>query len=83
MSNEPKLIQPNYYGGEEDPYQPRFVSRAWKLGPNLFSVLKYIKRDGKADSLDKRIEDLRKAQTYIEFEIQDLIHAAASNQKVG
>lgn len=66
------FIHPTYYGGADDKYQPRFVAREWKLGPNLFSVLKYIKRDGKSDTPEKRIEDLRKAQTYLQFEIEDI-----------
>lgn len=71
------LIKPEYYGGEGDMYQPRFVAREWNLGPNLFSVLKYIKREDKSTNVAERIRDLRKAQTYLEFEIEDLQRKAA------
>lgn len=74
MSNN--LIEPDYYGGKDSKYQPRHVAREWEVSGNLFNALKYIKRDGKAVQSDnivaKRIEDLRKAQTYLEFEIEDI-----------
>lgn len=62
---------PDYYGGEEDPYEAVKVIQAWGLSFCLGSVLKYIKRHGKKDHR-KTIEDLEKAKKYIDLEIREL-----------
>lgn len=54
---------PDYYGGEDDPYEVIKVAEAWGLDEDayLFNVLKYIGRPGKGSYL----EDLKKAQFYL------------------
>ncbi len=64
-------IRPEYYGDSK--IEPIDIIRDWNLSFNLGSVVKYIKRKKKAETIDKRIEDLRKAITYFEFEIEDLL----------
>lgn len=65
MSNN---IRPDYYS-PESPYEPRKVINAWDAGFNLGNVLKYIGRAGKKSGA-RRIDDLKKALTYLEFEIE-------------
>ena len=69
-------LPPDYYKDGGNEYHPRYVARAWGLSGNLFNTLKYLKRAKKMSAnltpYQKRIEDLRKAITYIEFEIEDL-----------
>jgi hypothetical protein len=48
--------------------EPRSVVKDWELNFNLGNVLKYISRVGRKG---EDIEDLRKAITYLEFEIED------------
>ena len=68
--NEKDYIRPDYYGGEENIYEPRKVIKAWGLDWNLGNALKYIARCGKKANNSKLI-DLEKAMTYIGFEIED------------
>lgn len=51
-------------------YQPKDVIRAWGLNFNLGSAVKYVARAGRKDDI---IQDLRKAQEFIEFEIQAIL----------
>ena len=69
-------IRPDYYksGGLE----AREVIRAYDLNFNLGNAFKYISRAGKKGHEDKKIEDLKKAITYLNFEIEDIKEA---NQK--
>ena len=60
-------IRPDYYN-PDSPYEPRKVINAWEAGFNLGNVLKYIGRAGKKKG-SSRLDDLRKALTYIQFEI--------------
>jgi hypothetical protein len=66
MSN----IQPDYYR-RYGAYEPIKVVRAWGLGYELGTVLKYISRAGKKDST-KEIEDLEKAAQFLQFKIEEL-----------
>jgi hypothetical protein len=66
MSNE---IRPAYYD-PDSLYEPRKVIREWGLGFNLGNCLKYIGRAGKKEGAS-RLDDLRKALTYLEFEIEE------------
>ena len=59
---------PSHYGGEENPYEAIKVIEAWGLGFCLGNTVKYISRAGKKDP-DKHLEDLLKAQWYLEREI--------------
>ena len=46
------------------------VIQAFELGYNLGSVVKYILRAGKKGKRYKKVEDLKKAQWYLNIEIQ-------------
>lgn len=63
-------IRPDYYGGAADPYEVRKVVAKWGLGFNLGNALKYIARAGKKPG-SSAIEDLKKAMTYLGFEIEE------------
>jgi hypothetical protein len=60
---------PAHYGGAENTYESIKVIEAWELGFNLGNVIKYISRAGKKGS---KLEDLRKAQWYLNHEIERL-----------
>lgn len=47
-------------------YEPKDVIRAWRLNFNLGSAVKYIARAGRKDDI---LQELNKAKTFIEFEI--------------
>ena len=59
---------PEYYGGEENPYEAIKVIEAWDLNFNLGNVLKYINRAGKKS--EDPIKDLEKAVDYLGFEVK-------------
>lgn len=50
-------------------YEPMKVIADWGLNSNLSNAVKYISRAGRKRD---KIEDLRKAIQYIEFEIEEL-----------
>lgn len=64
---------PGHYGGEENVYEVVKVCEAWELDKDayLFNVVKYVARAGKKDK-QKEIEDLKKAQWYLQRKIQNL-----------
>lgn len=64
-------IRPEYYGGPANLYEPIKVIRAWELGFNLGNALKYIQRNGKKQGEDKK-KELKKALTYIQFELDEI-----------
>ena len=68
---EPEQLQavdhPAHYGGAENTYEAIKVIEAWELGFNLGNVIKYISRAGKKGS---KLEDLKKAQWYLNREIE-------------
>ena len=66
MSN---AINPEHYNRLNS--QPKDVIRAWGLNFNLGSAVKYISRAGHKDDI---VQDLKKAQEFIQFEI-DAIEA--------
>lgn len=69
-------IHPNYY--QQGGIEVIGIIRAFRLGFNLGNVLKYILRAGlKSDS---RLQDLQKANTYLQFELKDE-HEKDGNQK--
>jgi hypothetical protein len=61
------MIRPDYY--KQGGIEVTGIIRAWKLGFNLGNVLKYILRAG-LKSTD-RLADLRKANTYLQFELDE------------
>ena len=72
MSN---AINPEHYNRLNP--QPKDVIRAWGLNFNLGSAVKYISRAGYKDDI---VQDLKKAQEFIQFEI-DAIEGARSKRK--
>lgn len=59
----------NYYNPGK--YEAKDVIRDWDLNFNLGNAVKYICRAGKKDP-NKLVEDLEKAATYINFELEYL-----------
>jgi translation initiation factor 2B subunit (eIF-2B alpha/beta/delta family) len=55
----------------DNPYEAIKVIEAWGLNFSLGNAVKYISRAGKK-SKKTTIEDLKKAATYIQFEIRRL-----------
>ena len=64
----------HYVAGRQ--FEPKDVIRDWDLNFNLGNAVKYLSRAGR--KLDK-VEDLKKAQQYIQFEI-DAIEAELDRQ---
>lgn len=62
---------PEYYGGENNPYEAIKVIDAWELDFCLGNVVKYISRAGKKDP-NTRKEDLTKALFYLQHEIDKI-----------
>jgi hypothetical protein len=71
---------PQHYAFSE--YEPIKVIRAWGLSFALGNVVKYICRNGRKGD---RLEDLKKAMTYLEDEIaaieQERARKAAEKEK--
>lgn len=61
---------PSHYA-EGRKFEPKDVIRDWGLNFNLGSAVKYVARAGRKDDI---LQDLRKAQEFIQFEI-DAIEA--------
>jgi hypothetical protein len=66
---ENKVNHPSHYGGENNVYEVIKVIEAHKLNFNLGNVLKYLLRAGKKDNI---IQDLEKANWYLQREIKNL-----------
>lgn len=62
---------PDHYGGKGNIYEAIKVIEAWQLGFSLGNTVKYIARAGKKDT-DKEIQDLEKAQWYLQRRINQL-----------
>lgn len=58
---------PSHYGGADNPYEAIKVIEAWELGFNLGNTVKYIAR---AEHKGATVQDLEKAQWYLNREIQ-------------
>jgi hypothetical protein len=65
---------PSHYA-EGRKFEPKDVIRDWGLNFNLGSAVKYISRAGRKDDV---VQDLKKAQEFIQFEI-DAIEAERAN----
>jgi hypothetical protein len=61
---------PDYYGGEDNPYEAIKIIEAYDLNFSLGNVIKYVLRAGKKN--ESAIEDLEKAARYIQFQIDYL-----------
>lgn len=57
-------------------YEPKDVIRDWGLNFNVGSAVKYLSRAGRKDDI---VQDLKKAQEFIQFEI-DAIKAERSKE---
>lgn len=70
MSGDAAVLHPTHYGGDV-PHEVIKCLAAWGLESNaiLWNVVKYVSRAGKKDPA-KRLQDLRKAAFYLEYEIQ-------------
>jgi hypothetical protein len=64
-----QVNHPAHYGGENSLYEAIKVIEAWELDFCLGNVVKYISRAGKKGS---KVEDLKKAQWYLERKILQL-----------
>lgn len=62
------ISKPSHYA-QGRKYEPKDVIRDWNLNFNLGSAVKYISRAGRKDDI---IQDLKKAQQFIQFEIDAL-----------
>jgi hypothetical protein len=61
---------PDHYGGDTT-YEVIKVIHAWKLDFDLGNAVKYVARAGKkGETLQDAIEDLKKAQFYINYKIE-------------
>jgi hypothetical protein len=63
------ITHPEHYGGKENPYEAIKVIEAWDLDFCLGNVVKYISRAGKKNNT---IEDLKKAQWYLNRKINQM-----------
>jgi hypothetical protein len=72
MSKE-HVNNPKHYGGADNPYEAIKVIEEWGLDFCLGNTVKYISRAGKKNP-EKEIEDLQKAQWYLERKIKKLIY---------
>lgn len=64
------INHPKHYCEGRD-FEPKDVIRNWGLNFNLGSAVKYVSRAGRKDDI---VQDLKKAQQFIQFEI-DAIEA--------
>ena len=60
------IKHPSHYA-EGRKFEPKDVIRDWGLNFNLGSAVKYVARAGRKDDI---IQDLKKAQEFIQFEIE-------------
>jgi len=75
---------PSHYGGKDDPFETIKVLRAWLprlplnpyQGGAMFNVIKYLSRAGVKGDL---LEDLRKAQFYLNDLIKDIENAVSNS----
>lgn len=74
MSNNVK--HPSHYV-EGRKFEPKDVIRDWGLNFNLGSAVKYVARAGRKDDI---VQDLKKAQEFIQFEI-DAIEAERAKER--
>ncbi len=78
MSNR-NVDHPDHYGGKENVYEAIKVIEAWELSFVLGNAVKYIARAGKKAG-SNYIEDLRKAQWYLNREIENVQRLQGSKE---
>ena len=80
MSGYDAVHKPSHYT-EGRKYEPKDVIRDWGLNFNVGSAVKYLSRAGRKDDI---VQDLRKAQEFIQFEIDAITseRSKADNKKV-
>ena len=66
-----QINHPEYYGGEDNPYETIKVIHAWDLDFCLGNAVKYISRAGKKSQKDE-ILDLEKAIWYLKEKVKKL-----------
>lgn len=71
-----RISSPEHYTYSE--YEPKDVIYAWNLNFYLGNVVKYICRAGRKENSTK-LEDLKKARQYIDFEIEKLSESEKRN----
>lgn len=71
LEEKEAVNHPQYYGGEENPFEPIKVIEHYNLNFSLGCAIKYILRAGIKDKT-KKVEDLQKAAWYINREIERL-----------
>ena len=64
------IRNPSHYC-EGRKFEPKDVIRDWDLNFNLGNAVKYISRNGRKEG-ESALKDLKKAKTYLEFEIEAL-----------
>lgn len=69
LEEKESVNHPSHYGGENNPLEVINIIEHYNLNFNLGNVIKYCLRAGKKDEL---IQELKKAQWYINREIQRL-----------
>lgn len=69
MKEHDAVKHPSHYVNGRK-YEPKDVIRDWDLNFNLGNAVKYLSRAGRKGD---KVEDLRKAQEYIQFEIAALL----------
>ena len=69
MSNNDAVKKPSHYV-EGRKFEPKDVIRDWGLNFNLGNAVKYLARAGRKDDI---VQDLKKAQEYIQFEIDAIV----------
>lgn len=69
-SGDSKIDHPHHYGGKDNPYETIKIIENLGFGFHIGNVFKYIARAGKKDPQTK-IEDLKKAQWYLERYIEE------------
>lgn len=74
--DERMIKSPKHYT-EGRRFEPKDVIRDWDLNFNLGNAVKYLARAGRKGDM---VEDLKKAQQYIQFEI-DALAAEGKEQK--
>jgi hypothetical protein len=77
MRSDDMMVEapPHYVQGRR--YEPDYVISDWKLNHRLGSVVGYIARAGRKDD---RLQDLKKAQFYLDREIKRLEDEVAHRQ---
>jgi Protein of unknwon function (DUF3310) len=75
--SETTINHPQHYGGDTT-YEAIKVIEEWQLGFALGNAVKYIARAGKKPGIDE-IEDLRKANWYLERRIAQLAKSRAQS----